>query len=132
MHTHLSLGLDEAMLQPVAGSGARISVRRAGKFVVLDVDGPLELRSASEELRRDVSAQLNAGARNFAINLAESPYADSAGVGALLAARNSIHTAGGRLVLLSPQQRVLDMLKRLRVDRIFEFGASERDLTAAA
>lgn len=130
MHTDVSIGLEEARLRPVADSGARILVRHTGKFVVLDVDGPLEMRSASEELRKHVTGQLNAGARNFVVNLAESPYVDSAGVGALLAARNSIHAAGGRLVLLVTPQRVLEMLKRLRVDKFFEFSENERDLAA--
>ena len=132
MHTHLPVGLDEAALQLGAGPSARISVRHVGGFVVLDLDGPLELHRAAEELREEVIEQLDAGARNLVVNLADSPYVDSAGIGALLAARNSIQAAGGRLVLLSPQQRVLDMLKRLRVDKIFEIANNEGDLPAAA
>lgn len=118
--------------RPAAGSEMGISIRRAGKFVILDLDGPLELHRAAEELRRRVIDQLDVGARNVAVNLAESPYVDSAGMGALLAARSSMMSAGGKLLLLSPSRRVLDMLNRLRLEKIFEILEDEGELAAAA
>ncbi len=93
----------------------------AGTYVVFDLDGPLALPWIADELLTEVHHMLDGGRKKLIIDLADVPYADSAGVGALMSVRNLIQGVGGRLVLVSAGRRVLDMLKRLRLANLFTF-----------
>lgn len=89
--------------------------------MVFDLDGPLALPWIADELIAEVHHMLDGGRKKLIIDLADVPYADSAGVGALMSARKLIQRAGGRLVLVATGRRVLDMLKRLRLANLFAF-----------
>jgi anti-anti-sigma factor len=65
---------------------------------------------------------IEGGRKDLVIDLAAVPFVDSAGIGALAATLNLIQAAGGKLVLLSAQHRVLDMLNRLRLRKLFTFS----------
>jgi len=125
MPTDFAANLEAAVLDPLTDSDAKVSLRHVGRFTVLDLDGPLVLSRVSEQLRHQVEALLAARALDFVINLAGVPYIDSTGVGALLACRMAILAAGGEIMLSSPRARVLDTLKRLRVNTLFEFSGNE-------
>lgn len=93
--------------------------------MVFDLNGPLALGWVADELCHEVRAMLDGGRKDLIIDLADVAYADSAGIGALVAARTLIQQAGGKLVLLSAQRRVREMLKRMRLDTLFTFSDDE-------
>jgi len=125
MPTYFPVSFEAATLEPMTDLDAKVSFRHVGRLIVLDLDGPLAGQRVTEELRNHVRELLEAGTRHFAINLLEVPYVDSAGVGALIASRLAIRAAGGKLTLLSAHPRILDTLKRLRVDSFFEFSDNQ-------
>lgn len=112
----------ERSLRASGREGTDLYFRHAGHFVIFDVDGPLALPWVADELRADVHDMLDGGRRDLVLDLSDVPYADSAGVGALVAVRTLIIGAGGKLVLLSAPRRLLDLLRRMHLDRLFNFS----------
>lgn len=125
MHIEVPPTFEGTVYRSGAGSGADLTFRHRGGYVVFDLNGPLALRWVADELCHEVHAMLDGGRTNLIIDLADVPYADSAGIGALVAARMLIQGAGGKLLLLAPQRRVREMLKRMRLDSFFTFSEDE-------
>ncbi|HET7840239.1 MAG TPA: STAS domain-containing protein [Terriglobia bacterium] len=121
MHIHVPAEYERA-LRVSGRSGTDVHFRHAGHFVIFDVDGPLALPYVADELREEVHAMLDGGRRDLVLDLSDVPYADSAGIGALVAVRTLIMGAGGKLVLLSAPRRILDSLRRMHLERIFNFS----------
>jgi anti-anti-sigma factor len=122
MHIHVPAEYERTSANSHGISGTNLSFRHVGSYFVLDVDGPLATRWVGDELRAEVRHVLEAGRKNLILDLSDAPVADSAGVGALVAVREMIRAAGGKLVIYSAQRRVLEMLKRLRLDPFFTFS----------
>jgi anti-sigma B factor antagonist len=127
MHIQVPVSYELAARLPFGDSGADIHFRHSGTYVVFDVDGPLTFRWVADEICSEVRHMIEGGRKNLVIDLLGVPYVDSAGIGALAAAQNLIRAAGGKLVLLSAQHRVMDMLNRLRLSKLFTFS-SDRTL----
>jgi anti-sigma B factor antagonist len=102
--------------------GTDITLRQAGSFLVMAINGPLASRSVADKLCAEVHHMLDAGGKNLVLDLAGTPMADSAGIGALVAVRTLIQWAGGKLVIYSAQRRVRESLKRMRLDPFFTFS----------
>jgi anti-sigma B factor antagonist len=122
MHIHVHAALENSPRASSGISAAGFHLGHAGRYVIFAIDGPLTQSWAAEELRAEVTAMLEGGRRDLILDLADVPYADSAGIGALVAAYTLIQGAGGKLVLLSVPGRVREMLKRLHLDRVFTFS----------
>ena len=119
MHIHVSAMFEN---QRRASSGTDLRFRHAGHYVIFDIDGPLASPLVTDELQDEVHAMLEGGRHDLILDMADVPYVDSAGIGALVAVRSLIMGAGGKLVLLSVSGRVQEMLKRLHLDRVFTFS----------
>jgi anti-anti-sigma factor len=128
MHIHVPAAMDGSGYPATVATD--ISFRDELGSVIFDLDGPLALRRPTERLCQEVCGLLESGRRNFIFNLTAVPYTDSAGVGALITCHRAIHAAGGELTLVAPHQRVLEMLKRMRVDTFFTFRGDERTALA--
>jgi len=109
----------------VPGPGCRVVDRKVDDICVIDLTGPLVRELPVLAFRDQIRALLDKGARDFAINLAEVPYADSYGVGGLAAAYNLIQQAGGRIKFFAARDRLVRTLHRLRLDTVLEFFEDE-------
>lgn len=90
---------------------------------ILELEGPLVLTTMFEfqsMVRADQSQTL-------VIDFSKVPYADSAGIGALVGAYVTRQHSGRRLVLVGVSKRVRDALKVTRVEQFFEFFDSVSD-----
>lgn len=121
IHIHVPSSFKNSAHLSSGSSDTDLHFHHAGTYVVFDLDGPLALPWIADELIAEVHHMLDGGRKKLIIDLADVPYADSAGVGALMSARKLIQRAGGRLVLVATGRRVLDMLKRLRLANLFAF-----------
>jgi anti-sigma B factor antagonist len=121
MHIHVPASFERLALMPSGSYETDLHFNHVGSYVVFDLDGPLAMPWVADELRDDIQQMLEGGRKNLIIDLADVPYADSAGVGALVAARIMIREAGGKLVLVAAGRRVVEMLKRMRLDGLFTF-----------
>jgi len=77
------------------------------------------------EIIRDL---LKRGRKKIVVNLKDVPYIDSSGIGELVGAFTSVQAQGGQLKLLSPVEKVVNILRLTRLDHLFPV---ERDEAAA-
>ncbi len=103
----------------------KIIVRKANKVTVLDLIGPLVWEQPVEAFREQIRHLLAAGTKSLAINLAQVPNLDSSGQGALFAAHKSIQEAGAKCKFFAASEQVLHILKRIRLDEVFELFEDE-------
>ena len=69
--------------------------------------------------------------RHVVLDLSDAPYMDSSGVGWLLMCHKRMRTAGGRLKLQGAQPVVANMLRLLKLDKVFSGEASGDELSEA-
>ncbi len=94
--------------------------RRVVDAVVVDVEGKLVGGPNSGEFHGLIKRLLEDGERRFVINLQETPWANSQGIGLLIGALSSVTSAGGKLVLAAADERIRDILKVTRLYMIFD------------
>lgn len=82
---------------------------------VLCLKGPLTLYTHSS-LQNAVRTE---AASTVILDLAEVPYVDSAGLGALVSAHVSLHKTGKHLVLSGVNPRILKLFEITRVESLF-------------
>ena len=98
---------------------------------VIDVIGPLMGGLRVHGFRDLTQGLLDRGARNLAINLAAVPYADSYGVGSLVAAFNLARQAGAGIKFFGASERLVDALNRLHLNTVFELYEDETSAVAS-
>jgi anti-sigma B factor antagonist len=119
MQTHAETNLDS--YGPfLPGPECSVLGRKVGDVSVIDLTGPLVRELPVLAFRDQIRELLDRGMRNFAINLAEVPYADSYGLGGLTAVYNLVQQAGGRIKFFAARERLLRTLQRLRLHTVLE------------
>jgi anti-sigma B factor antagonist len=87
----------------------------------LTISGIKELAAANSQFFRDqVHAAIEDHHRNIEIDLSQTMFVDSCGLGALVALRNTVHSRKGAVRLLNPTPPVHQILELTRMHRIFE------------
>ncbi|HLK65906.1 MAG TPA: STAS domain-containing protein [Bryobacteraceae bacterium] len=84
----------------------------------IDLTGRFALGRESQRVETIVDELVKAGRTRAILNLTGVTYIDSAGIGLVALAAGRLKEAGGRLVAVAPDGRVLDMLKITQVNRI--------------
>jgi anti-sigma B factor antagonist len=87
--------------------------------VVLTPKGRLTVVSVPT-LREAVAAALEAGGRILVVDLRETTFVDSSGLGALVSALKSSRQAGGDLRLVAPSEQVSMVLRLTNLDRVLQ------------
>ena len=103
----------------------KINIRHAGRITILDLDGPLRFGPAEDVFRNQVQQLVLAGSTFLAVNLARVSDLDSSGMGALVRVFTSVRRAGGKCVFFSPNERVLMVLKMVRMNAILDISEDE-------
>jgi anti-sigma B factor antagonist len=102
-----------------------ISIRKAGRATILDLEGPLKLGDAEESFRNQIQQLIDAGSTHVAVNLAGVTELDSSGIGALVRSFTSLKRAGGKCTFYAPNKRVMMLLKMVRLDSILDLAEDE-------
>jgi anti-sigma B factor antagonist len=106
-------------------SGNQVRTETRGDTTVMHVDGRLVLGEGDSALTTAVHALLKSQkAPKTVLDLSNTQYMDSAGIGALVTAYTSVTSAGGVLALAGPSKRIMDLLKITRLDSVFPTYAS--------
>jgi anti-sigma B factor antagonist len=105
-------------VKAVATGGVEV-VAISGKIV-----GSAQASQDFQELFRSLVAE---GKRKYVIDLTETPWTNSLGVGMLMSAYTSVKKSGGDVVLANATQRIRDMLKVTRLDQVFSVHDSLAD-----
>ena len=95
---------------------------------ILQLNGPLTITTLfgfRDVLRAEKTA------RTVILDFSQVPYVDSAGVGAIVNAHVSRLNAGGRLVLVAVQDRIMTLMKVTRVDEVLKIYPTLKEAQAA-
>jgi anti-anti-sigma factor len=104
-----------------------IQTREREGIVIIDFVGHLSLGYDSRSLRDVIAESLSQGKTGVVLNLAEATYIDSTWLGAIVDAFTRLSRAGGRLKLLNPSQKIMDLLVMTKLSTIFDIFTSEDD-----
>lgn len=105
----------------------QIDERTIGEVLILDVNGRITLGEGDEILKDKVNSLLNQGKKKIILNLADVPYVDSAGLGAIVRTYTTVSRQGGSLKLLNLTKRITDLLSITKLLTVFETYESETD-----
>jgi anti-sigma B factor antagonist len=99
---------------------------------VLIVEIPGENLDAdnSQELKQDLSAVIEAHPK-IVFDMGQLRFVDSSGCGAILSCFKKIKSRGGELKLIRLQDRVLELFKLMRLERIFDIFQTKEDAVNA-
>ena len=100
-----------------------MTILKAGPSLTFD-DGNLGLQ-------REVTRQLEAGARAFVLNVSAVNAIDSYGVAEVVSCHTTIARRGGRLMLAAPSRKVREVLGVTRLDGVIEIRGTEAEAVAA-
>jgi anti-sigma B factor antagonist len=87
-------------------------------IAVVEMTGRFALGRESQRLESIVDELVKSGSTRTILDLTGVNYVDSAGIGLIALAAGRLKEAGGRLVVVAPDGRVLEMLKMTQVNRI--------------
>jgi anti-sigma B factor antagonist len=107
------------------------STRRIGNVIIIDVNGKIILGEGEAELKKTVDALIKQGRKNVLLNLAKVPYVDSAGLGEIIRCFTALRRGGGDFKLLSPNQRVIDLLNVTKLLNVFDLYNDESSALAS-
>jgi len=93
-------------------------IREAGKAVIRPT-GENVVASTAPAIRSQMRAAMAEGVREIVVDLGSVRTVDSAGIGLLIAAHNSLHKAGGRLTVVHANKDVLDLFRLMRIHQHF-------------
>ena len=98
----------------------KVSTRKVGDVVIIDVDGKIVLGDGDVEIKQIVDNLLGRGSRQFLLNMAKVPYLDSAGLGEIIRCFTALRKNGGSFKLLSPNQRIIDLMTITKLLDVFD------------
>ncbi len=98
---------------------AKATVRDVGDVAIVDLAGRITLGEGSGVIRTTVKDLIASGRKNVLLNLKDSSFFDSAGLGELVSAFASVSNAGGHIKLLHVQGKVRDLLQVVRFYAVF-------------
>ena len=108
-------------LKKEAFVGLQISIRRSGEVSIADLRGRSTVNDGeSEVLSRQLQKLVADGVRKLLLNLAELTQIDSSGVSIIAETYLNLKRRGGRLKLLCPSGRVLQVLTVFRLLHVIE------------
>ena len=108
----------------------RIQTQISGDVFIVRCDGRIVFGDEGAALRDRVGDMLS-GSPRIVVNLNGVDYVDSGGLGILVGLSISAKNRGGELKLVSPSQRVNDVLGRTKVDTIIRVYGNDEEAVAA-
>jgi anti-anti-sigma factor len=103
----------------------KLSVRKAKDIVVIDLEGKIVLGEGDVEIKQAVDGLLQKGNKSIILNLAKVPYLDSAGLGEIMRCFTALRRDGGNFKLMSPNQRIIDLLSITKLLNVFDIYDNE-------
>jgi anti-sigma B factor antagonist len=114
-----------------AGGAMKLSTRKSGNVVIIDVEGKIVLGEGDVEIKKAVDDLTRRGSNRFILNLAKVPYLDSAGLGEIIRCYTALRRSGGNFKLLSPNRRIIDLLTITKLLDVFDSFDSESAAVAS-
>ena len=106
-----------------------IRFRELGKHKVIEVVGDVDLYNVSELKQAIFNLVEKEDIPSLIVDMKETNYLDSSGIGALVAGQKKIKLKGGRFALLYIKDEVLNVLKLATLDQFFTIYENESQIT---
>ena len=97
---------------------------------ILRINGKI-IGNAVDALRHEMRRQIEQSGGHLILDLTNVPLLDSAALGAIISALQSLKKSDRRLALLNPQQAVKNVLAITRLDSVLEVYQDEADAVDA-
>ncbi|MDH4263279.1 MAG: STAS domain-containing protein [Spirochaetia bacterium] len=107
-----------------------INFRDQGKHKIIEVSGDVDLYNVSELKQAIFDIVENSGTQSIIIDMKETSYLDSSGIGALVAGQKKIKLKGGKFALVNIKDEVLNVLKLATLDQFFTIYESEQNINS--
>ena len=105
----------------------RLKVRQIGHVVVVDLAGKITVGEGDVVLREGVFKLLQGDQKQILLNLRKVPYMDSSGIGEMVACYKAARNKNGTVKLLSPSEKVSNLLQITRLEEVFETYRNEKE-----
>jgi len=105
----------------------KIERREESGVVIIALSGVIKLGESSRLFSNYLEGILDEGVSDLLIDMSEIDYVDSTGLGELVGYLQRFSDGGGKLALLRPQERILNLLKLTRLDEVFQIYEDEAD-----
>jgi anti-sigma B factor antagonist len=99
-------------------TGFSVLVSQDRTEVVVQARGALDVERAPA-LRRTLADLIDDGARSVVVDLRETPYLDSVGLGVLVGALKRARDRGGEVSLCGPQKNVYELIDLTGLTEVF-------------
>ncbi|HSW40181.1 MAG TPA: STAS domain-containing protein [Acidobacteriota bacterium] len=103
------------------------SIRKTKGVVIIDVEGKIILGDGDTEIKKAVENLVRQGNKKIILNMSKIPYLDSAGLGELIQCFTVLRKNDGDFKLLSPNQRIIDLLHITKLLNVFDSYDDESD-----
>ena len=108
----------------------KVQTQVSGDVFILDCNGRIVFGDEGAALRERIRNMFS-GTPKIVVNLDGVDYIDSGGLGILVGLLVSARNRGGELKLVSPNQRIKDLLRRTSLDNIFRVYGNNEEAVAA-
>ena len=109
----------------------KISTRQVDGVTILDLSGRITLGEGSVTLRDAIRDLVNKGEKHILLNVGDTSYIDSSGLGEMVSAYTSVKNAGGELKLLNLTKKVKDLLQITKLYTVFDIKDDEASAVAS-
>ena len=109
----------------------KVAIRQVDGITILDLSGRITLGEGSITLHDSVHEVLAKGSKKILLNLGDTSYIDSSGIGELVSAFTSVKNAGGELKLLNLTKKVHDLLQITKLYTVFDIWDNEASAIGA-
>ncbi len=104
-----------------------IQRREREGIAVLDLNGRITVGEEAGKLRDTLQELALSGVRNIILNLQQTDYIDSTGLGALVVCFTTLRKLGGRMKLENLNRRNVELLVFTKLTTVFEIFNDEQD-----
>jgi len=108
----------------------KVQTQISGDVCILHCSGRIVFGDEGAALR-ERGRNILAGTAKVVVNLNGVDYIDSGGLGILVGLLVSARNRGGELKLVSPKQRIKELLRRTSLDKIFRVYGNDDEAVAA-
>ena len=93
-------------------------------ITVVELSGALALGHEAQRIESLIEDLVRKGSRRIVLDMSGVDHIDSAGIGMVALASGKLREAGGKLTVVAPEGRVLQLLKQTQMTTIVKVAAS--------
>lgn len=105
----------------------QVTERMQGEVLILGLAGRFVIGDPVEAFRQKVDEGIKAGHARIGLDLGETEYIDSSGMGYLVVAHRVAADAGGKLGMFNLTERAVDLMLLTKLSSVFHLYATESD-----